>query len=354
MDRARNRPLPALLMLCAAGLTLACGDEGGPLLSPSRSVNAAKGGGNNSGVSVTAADPSYGTPGTVSEAVTITGSGFQSGAQASWLFLNDSADTTITVLSTSFVNSTTITSVIKISRNAQVAFRNIRVTNADRTKGIGNAVFEVTQAIPVPGAGIFRAVNSSGQFAGGGPGGTVLWSSASGVVTVNNDGAQGFALSATGRTIVANNFPRVYTRPGPVGTPWQLTMLPVDPRATAGGAWALLADPATEQPLVIGGRISIPLSKKSGYEQPLAWTWQASTGSWQMHPLPFPGVSGGAVIGISADTIVVGWVGGTPGCCAPGPLSTAATWRADDAGSWSVTTIGPVGRGPRPSTPRGR
>ena len=56
-------------------------------------------------LTVTAANPSFGDQGQTNEAVTITGTGFDSTSQAAWL-RNGVVDTTITVTSTKFVNVT--------------------------------------------------------------------------------------------------------------------------------------------------------------------------------------------------------------------------------------------------------
>lgn len=352
MNRPRPRRIPALAMLSVAGLMLACTDDGGSLIGPRRSLDAARGGGSTTSVAVTATSPSYGKPGTVHESVTISGTGFQPGAQAAWLQLNDSLDTTIAVVSTQFVNSTTVTSVIDISPNANVAFRNVKVTNADRTKGIGNEVFEVTLAIPTPGVSLFRAAGDS-ALAGGGPGGTVWWSVAQGAVAVGPDSSQGQAISPMGNVIGSNKRPRIYTRLGPVGSPWQLTMLPVDLGVVDGGAWALLTDPTTGQLLVVGGREKLPISKKVVAEEPLVWTRQSGSGTWQVSRLPTGGVGTGSVKAMSGDTTVVGWLGPTGDCCYPGAGNTAAIWRVDAVGVWHVTAIGPVGSGAEGITPAG-
>lgn len=349
MDRVWfPKKAPALAIAFAASLLIACTDDGGTLAGPVTSVESAKGGpggGGPGGVTVTATSPSFGNPGTTDETVTITGSGFQAGAQATWLFVNDSVDTTIAVTSTQVVNSSTLTSVISISSHSQVAFRNVRVTNADRTKGIGNSVFEVTQANPARGAGMFRAASDSGAFAGGGPavGGTVWWSITNGLVFVGRDSSQGQAINPLGNVIGANKMPRIYTRSGPAGSAWQLTALPASPGATEGGAWALLTDPTTGQPLVIGGRDKVG-SKKAIVTEPLAWTWQATSGSWQLHVLPYGTAGSGTAKALSSDTTMVGWIGGNA-TISPGIGTTAAVWRADAAGVWHLTMIGPAGQG---------
>ena len=345
MDRLHRR-LPALVALVTACLTASCTGDGGATLSPNGSPRAAKGGGSPVTVTVTATAPAYGSPGSTNESVTITGSGFQNGAQAAWLQLNDSLDTTITVLSTQFVNSSTVTSVINISNNSPIAFRNVRVTNADRTKGIGNAVFEVTQAIPVPGTGGFKGVTDDGELAGTGAStGAVWWSAGTGLVMVDTGTAEPQSLSPLGSVIPTNGLPRIYTRTGSIGAPWVLTKLPANAAAIGGGAFALLADPSTDQPVMVIGRIKIPVSRKTTTSEPLLWTWQAGTSSWQSLILPSGAQGSASPRAISTDTTIAGWLGYTSSCCEPGATTTAAVWHRDNTGAWQVTAIGPAGSG---------
>lgn len=347
MNRSQSsRRLPISLLL-ATGLALACRGDSGTPLSPRGSLESARRGGS-TGVTVTAASPSFGMPGTINESVTITGSGFQNGAQAAWLLLNDSLDTTITVLSTQFVDTNTVTSVISISSKSPIAFRNVRVTNADRTKGIGNSVFEVTQAIPVPGTGDLQGVTDNGEFAGNvGATGVVWWSAAAGLVTVDTGSPAALYISPGGSAILANGLPRLYTRTGPVGAPWVLTKLPADSANSGGGAFGLIVDPITDQPLLIVGRVKFSVSKslKGLTSKPIVWSWNAGTGSWQMLVLPLGTQSSASARAISTDTTIVGWLGFTSSCCESSTGTSAVVWHRNNTGAWQVTTIGPVGSG---------
>jgi IPT/TIG domain len=214
MDRtAARRRIRNVVYLLAAGALAACSDSARSPVEPGGALAAAKGGGSTT-VSVSATSPSYGSPGQVNETVTITGSGFKSGAQAQWLLTNNTADTTIAVASTQYVSSTQLTSVISISPNSPIAFRNVQVTNADRTKGIGSAVFEVTQAVSVSGSSVLRGANDNGEITGNGNGGPAYWSSATGLLTIDASGGTGFTISPMGNAISANNYPALETRAG--------------------------------------------------------------------------------------------------------------------------------------------
>jgi hypothetical protein len=323
----------------------ACTDGARSPVGPGGTLASAKSGGSTT-VSVSATSPSYGSPGETNETVTITGSGFKSGAQAQWLFTDNSSDTTIAVASTRYVSSTQLTSVISISPNSPIAFRNVQVTNADRTKGIGSSVFEVTQAVSISGSSVVRGANDNGEITGNGNGGTAYWSASTGLLTIDASGGTGFTISPMGNAISANNFPALDTRAGPPGTAWVRTNLPVTSAATGGGAQALIADPTSGQVLLIGGRETIPSGRKnSSYDLPDLWMWQSGTSSWLRVGLSTGPSNQGSVRQISQDSIVVGWLGPQSSAGFPSSGSQAAVWQPDGAGGWTLTTIAPVPSG---------
>jgi hypothetical protein len=94
---------------------------------------------------VSAAAPSFGHQGDVAQQVTITGSGFAAGALAAWE-RNGVPDPKVTVLSTQFVSSSQVIATITIAPDAEISLYDISVTNTDRKKGIGTALYEVTTA----------------------------------------------------------------------------------------------------------------------------------------------------------------------------------------------------------------
>jgi len=145
----RRRTLAAALLLGAAAM-VACNDA--RTVGPAGDISAAASGNGNSKpgsgtVVVTATNPALGRQGQVNEAVTITGSGFQAGAKASWE-RNGTADPKVTVVSTQFVSSTQVVATISIAADAVVDLYNVAVLNSDRTKGIGNLLFKVDLGDP--------------------------------------------------------------------------------------------------------------------------------------------------------------------------------------------------------------
>jgi len=345
MSRVFGRCLRATALLLSTAGFAACSDTAAPRTSQEAALAVASGaGGKAASVTVTTASPSFGRPGQANEVDTIIGSGFNAGAQAAYL-LNGVADPTITVVSTQVVSSTQLVSVINIAPTAPIAFRDIQVANKDRTQGTGYSLFEVTQAIPVAGAGVLRGVNDNGEITGNvGP---LYWSSASGLLPVANDNNAGFAMSAQGNAIGANGIPSLYTRAGAVGTAWQRTLLPVDARTVSGGALTLVADPVSGQVTLIGGRSRIPQTGHGktmipGYYQPDLWVWQAGTASWQRIVLPTgPLTLAGTVRKLSDNGVAAGWIGPQGAPTSPGARGQAAVWQPDGTGGWTLTLLAP-------------
>ena len=94
----------------------------------------------NAAPTVTAVSPTSRDAGAVSQSLTVTGTGFVSGATTSFSGSN------ITVNSTTFVSATTLTVNISISSGALVGTRAITVTNPDAGNGTSGSIFTVNAA----------------------------------------------------------------------------------------------------------------------------------------------------------------------------------------------------------------
>ncbi|HEY6838084.1 MAG TPA: Ig-like domain repeat protein, partial [Geobacteraceae bacterium] len=92
----------------------------------------------NAGPTVTSTSPTSMTQGTGPTTVTITGTGFQSGATVAF------SGTGITLGSVTYVNATTLTVPVTVAAGATVGARNVTVTNPDAGTGTGTGVFSVT------------------------------------------------------------------------------------------------------------------------------------------------------------------------------------------------------------------
>jgi len=94
-------------------------------------------------ISVTSALPNSTTQGTVNLNVTVGGKGFKSGAQAQWFISGTNNPGGVTVNSTAFVNSNTLTANITVSDTAYVGGFDIVVKNTDGRTGKGTELFAV-------------------------------------------------------------------------------------------------------------------------------------------------------------------------------------------------------------------
>ncbi len=322
MNRALIRRLNAsMLLLAGIGMVSRCS---GPV-EPPNEPNFVKSTRPASGPSVTAANPPFGHAGDVTKQVTITGSGFTAGAQAAWE-RNGAVDPKIQVLSTQVVNSTQLVATITIAADAAIDLYDISVTNTDRKKGIGFALFEVTQAIVVDGVTSMQGVNDAGDMTGTG-GGTIHFNPASGLDLVDPIG-KGWAVNQPGTAIVGNAAgPRLWNK---VSGVWQATLLPTDPSSSGGRASSLSADPSG-QVLLIGGLEVVQTGKKSTTNEPRLWIRQAVTNDWGRIVLPTgPTTNLGDVLGVSDNGVAVGWIGGSS--------IQAVVWESNGSG-YSLTTL---------------
>jgi hypothetical protein len=143
--RARYWLTPAIL----AALSCRGGEPTGVLRSPGGFV-AAKGGGSAGGsgsasLSVTSTSPAQAPQDTALD-VTINGSGFTSGARATWSLNGDT--TLVHVQSTKFVGSTQLIAHLLVPSTAPVASYDVQVTLTSGKKGVGAELFAVTPADP--------------------------------------------------------------------------------------------------------------------------------------------------------------------------------------------------------------
>ena len=97
-------------------------------------------------ISVTSAMPNSATQGTINLNVTVGGKGFKAGAKAQWFLSGTTNPGGVTVNSTAFVNSNTLTANITVSSTAVVGNFDIVVKNTDGRTGKGSELFAVQTA----------------------------------------------------------------------------------------------------------------------------------------------------------------------------------------------------------------
>src|SRR5438876_12263803 len=96
-------------------------------------------------IQVNSTTPSAAPQGTVNLNVTIKGSGFKKGAKAQWFVTGTTNPGGVTVNSTTFNGSSSLTANISIASGAVISGYDVRVTNADGRTGKGTDLFAVTQ-----------------------------------------------------------------------------------------------------------------------------------------------------------------------------------------------------------------
>ncbi len=287
----------------------------------------AKGG---SGPTVDAANPSFAHEGDLGVPVTVIGSGFDAGSQASWQ-RNGVTDPKIAVRSTQFVSPTQLVATIDVATDAALSLYDIAVTTSGGRKGIGTAKFEVTQAQPVIGTETVYGANDAGELAGrvGSPG-AFYYSPVTGLDTLGAPG-RAFDISEDGRTVVgwtgaccAGAF--VYQN---VGGSWQYTILPKTPGAN-NGARGVASDPATGAAVYVAGFDFYRTKGTNYYDQPVLWSPNGS--GWVRNPLPAPSGTDSQANDVNASGGAVGAIGGR-----------ATIWLPSGSGSWVATTFGGAG-----------
>jgi len=152
LDRAAKARLArrVSITVLATALFAACeGDRPTGLRTPSDRPSAGKGGpqgGAGSGtLTVTAANPSQATQDTTLD-VSVTGTGFTTGAKAVWALNGDT--TLVHVKSTKRVSDTQLVASIVIPANAPVAAYDVQVFLVGGKKGVGAELFTVTLKDP--------------------------------------------------------------------------------------------------------------------------------------------------------------------------------------------------------------
>jgi hypothetical protein len=323
-ESLRSRPIPlrvtALVTMLAA---LACSDSP---VAPGWTPSGPRVGKSAGSPIVSAASPSYGSQGTVSLDVTITGSGFDQGSQAAWA-LSGVVNGKVHVNRTQFVSSSKLVANISIASDAAIADYDVMVTTTGGKQGIGSELFTVTSAVAIPITTGY-AIDDAGQVVGlGGSKGAdaVLWDPMLGVITLEKS-ATVFAIDPAGTTIIGKNAagrPAVWTSTsGATGFGPSTTL----PGFGAGGTARGVAWDATGHALFISGAVIHPDGSRD------AAIWTRTTAGWQLTALPLPpgAVGGGLAQDVNARGMAVGFDGVS--CC------VASYW--DSSGT--VTTLEPI------------
>jgi hypothetical protein len=328
MRHPTARPVAAAWHVLGVLAFVGCTVTDPNLASPD--IQAAKAG---AGPSVTAATPPYGNRGESGKQVTITGSGFAAGDQASWE-RNGAADPKIHVVATQFVSATQLVATINIAGDAELAFYDVAVLRPGRKGGIGTMLFEVTQAVPVAGTSILRGVNENGLL-GFGLGQPAYWSEAGGLVTLPQilpDGGGVWAIDEAGVTMTGFECCDIGIIPvwTLIGGTWQEDALPLGAGTVGGRGGAIASDPGSGEAVYIGGIEQSRLgTKKPIVTVTLPILWRRGVAGWERIGLPSLAADGsGTVIDVNPSGVAVGNSNGQ-----------AVIWEPSGSGGWSIASL---------------
>ena len=332
----RYRAVVSLLVVVLLGQSCEANRVADPSVQGPIGVALAKSG---AGPSVSGANPASAHQGAVTVDVTISGSGFDAGSRAIWQ-LNGVPASKITVNSTRFNSSTSLTANITVAPDADVATYDIAVVTSTGKKGIGAEMFTVTYAIAVGGLTQGQAISDGGVIAG---------YNGSDVVAVLSDGSNALVaqnsivwdIDRAGRAIGGRDAagrPVLWT--SATGSPGSWTTA-VMPDLGNGGSVRGIASDAIGDAILLTGNAFSPINSAKN-----AVVWTKTLAGWERRVNTLPsGVAGAWGQAINRRGQAVGMDGS--GCCvalywdslgAVTPL--AALSGARNAAAWAISGDG--------------
>jgi len=326
--------LSRLIRLATAGMlaggVLACGQE--PAVAPRaisvRAAVAAKPPSNS--LAVTSASPAFGDQATTID-VHVLGTGFTSGASATWLLRGVADPAHVRTNSTTFISSTELVANITIASDAQLAFWDVQVALAGGKNGVGSECFEVTSAQilgpgTIGGDAAVSAMNDQGQVVGLAGGSTQtawVYDDAFGMVSLGT--GQALGIDPLGAVVVGRDG-------NPVATAWLRQpdnswlpqSLPRPVGSVGGGAQA--ATRTADGTLIAAGWDDIPGVRKSAGNVSRPVVWRLGTdGLWstpQFYSIP-SGFTSATASDVNRLEQVVGQMGTTAGVVWENPTTYA-------------------------------
>jgi len=334
-----SRPSPRAVRFLVLSLVAACTRDA--LTPPSDApvvVTATVMAKSPSNPSVSSTNPPFGDQGATVD-VKVIGSGFTSGAQATWL-LHGTADAHVRTNTTTVVSSTELDANITIASDATLAFWDVQVALVGGKNGVGADVFEVTtaQQLSTESTPYVRATNDLLEIAGGN-------SASPGFVYDDHDGAPALvrlngqawglvpdASIAVGRDASGNA--AAWTRQ--TDGSWTETILPAAPGSTGGTATG--AARTANGALLVSGYENLPAPRHSVVNEPVVWQFDGTTWS---SPAVYAYPAGATTAGARAVASVGVIVGAVD---ANGDLNASATGAVWDSPSTPTRFDGlPIG-----------
>jgi hypothetical protein len=244
-------------------------------------------------LAVTSTNPSFGDQGATID-VHILGSGFTSGAQATWLLHGAADPAHVRTNSTTFVSSTELVANITIASDAQLDFWDVQVALIGGKNGVGSECFEVTSA-QILGPGTLgsnitvRVINEQLQVVGwsGSTSGSIPWIFDDALGMVNLGSGEAHGLDPLGAVVVGRNptFAGTWTRQP--DNSWLSAVLPQASGVVGGNAMA--AARTADGTLVVVGWDEVPGARKSSANLTRPAGWRLTTAGWsapQFYTIP--------------------------------------------------------------------
>ena len=309
----RSRVSTLLLSACVAALATSCTRDG---VDAPQSVHSGESvplaARTSTALAVTSTNPSFGDQGTTVD-VHVFGSGFTSGAKATWL-LHGVADDHVHTNNTTFVSSSELVANITIAGDAALDFWDVQVSLSSGKNGVGSECFEVTSAqilgTGTPGGDVNMGdANDLGQAVGytsESPNVAFVYDELLGIVSVGS--GQGWGIDPLGSLAVGRN-----SSTG-VATAWvrqadnTWPSEPLPPLSGSVGGNAASAARAPDGTLIVGGWESLPGAKRNDAPAPHPALWRRQNDQWsppQLLPIP-PGSASASVYRVNGNGQAVG------------------------------------------------
>lgn len=262
-----RQTISVLLFLTAA----ACSREAtAPAIDREVRVTAAVASKAPQGPAVASANPAFGDQGTTLD-VRVLGSGFTSGAQATWL-LQGNPNAHVKTNHTQFISSNELVANVTIAPDAAISFWDVQVALIGGKNGVGSDVFEVTSAqlLGASGTNLVTGVNELLEVGGyTGASNAFIFDAASNFVSLGQ--GQVWAVDPRGSMAIGRdgNSRATVWSPQSNGS-WVPQELPTTPNSDDGNATS--AAYAADGTLLIGGWDATPPTRKlAGLNRPAVW-----------------------------------------------------------------------------------
>jgi hypothetical protein len=304
----------AIAVLSVALLAVGCGrDEVTPPQAPT--VTGVLYGKVPAGLSVASASPAFGDQGVTLD-VHVLGSGFTTGAQATWLLHGLADPAHVRTNSTTYVSSTELVANITIASDATLDFWDVQVALAGGKNGVGSEAFEVTAAQilgsgTIGGSATVVQMNDLLQVVGfstssGNAETAWVYDPTSGMLALGPGEANGIdPLGAFAVGIDPRSVPTAWIKQS--GNIWATQALPQPAGSLGAGAYGVTRR-ADGTALVVGWNVT-STGKKSGLVPAQAVAWQRDANNvWsnpQVYPSP-PGFTQVEARDVTPQGVVVG------------------------------------------------